>query len=149
MPVKCDTICFRNSTYFLLRLDLLPNGSILIGGVNLNNPISIQRNKDQIRSALLGGTSPLHKLNQQFTTLQLSLANAGGNGSPVVFNTFWSALKCSGITFQPVTLSNGVTITEDSVLDVLYTQAVLAIKQNRAADMVPIANIMALLNGRC
>src|SRR5262249_24772434 len=45
MPIKCDTICFRSSTYFLLRLDFLPSGSILIGGVNLNNPVSILRNK--------------------------------------------------------------------------------------------------------
>jgi hypothetical protein len=81
--------------------------------------------------------------------MQLSFANVGGTGSPRVFDTFWSPLKCSGIRFQPVTLSNGVTITEESVLDVLFTQAVLAIKQNRTADFVPLANIIALLNGRC
>jgi len=149
MPIKCDTICFRSSTYFLLRLDFLPSGSILIGGVNLNNPVSVLRNKDQIRLALQGGAGPLQKLNQQFVATQLSLANAGGTASPVVFNTFWSRLSCSGIDFQPVTLSNGVTLSPDSLLDTLVTQATLAIKQNRTVDMVAIANILALLNQRC
>ncbi|MCI0661087.1 MAG: hypothetical protein L0220_08435, partial [Acidobacteria bacterium] len=149
MPIKCDTICFRNSTYFLLRLDFLPNGSILIGGVNLNNPVSIQRSKDQIRIALQGGSGPLQRINQQFVATQMSLAFAGGTASPVVFNAFWSQLKCSGIQFQPVTLSNGVTLSPESLFDTLYMQAQLAIRQNRTADMIPIAQILALLNARC
>lgn len=149
MPIKCDTICYRDSSFFLLRLDYLPNGSILIGGVNFNNPVSIQRSKDQIRIALQGGGGPLGQINQQFVATQLSLAFAGGTASPVVFNTFWSPLRCSGVQFQPVTLSNGVTLSPDSLLDTLYMQAQLAIRQNRTADMIPIAQILALLNARC
>src|SRR5262249_33752958 len=71
MPIKCDTICFRSAMYFQLRLDYLPNGSILIGGVNLNNPVSIQRSKDAIRVALMGGPGPLQQLNQQYVATQL------------------------------------------------------------------------------
>ena len=149
MPMKCDTICFRTSTYFLLRLDYLPGGSILIGGANLNNPVSILKSKDLIRNALQGGAGPVQKLNQQYVATQLSLASAGGIGSPVVFNTFWSPLKCSGVHFDPVTLSNGVELSPDSLLDTLNTQAQLAIKQNRTADMLIIAQILSLLNGRC
>lgn len=147
--MKCDTICFRDPIYFQLRLNYLPGGSILIGGFNLNNPVSIQRSKDQIRNALMGGSGPLQQLNQQFVATQLSLAFNGGTASPVVFNTFWSPLKCSGVYFNPVTLSNGVTLAPDSLLDTLYQQSQLAIRENRTADMIPLAQILALLNSRC
>jgi hypothetical protein len=149
MPIKCDTICYRPPSYLLLRLDYLPNGSILIGGVNLNNPVSIQRSKNQIRIALEGGSGPLQRINQQFVATQINFAYAGGTGSPVVFNTLWSRLRCNGIEFQPVTLSNGVTLSPDSLLDTLVQQAISAIKQNRTQDMIPIAQILALLNSRC
>jgi hypothetical protein len=147
--MKCDTICFHNSTYFLLRLDYLPGGSIIVGGSNLNNPVSILRSKDLIRTALQGGSGPLQQLNQQYVATQLSLASAGGTASPVVFNTFWSPLKCSGLHFDPITLSNGVVLSPDTLLDTLNTQAQLAIRQNRTADMAAIAQILALLNARC
>ena len=149
MPIKCDTICFRSPSFYLLRLNYLPNGSILISGVNFNNPISIQRSKDQIRIALQGSGTGMLNLNREFVAMQISLAYAGGLGSPVVFNTYWSPLRCSGITFQPVTLSNGVTITPDSLIDTLFMQTQQAIRENRTADMGPLASIMALLNQRC
>jgi hypothetical protein len=40
-------------------------------------------------------------------------------------------------------------LSPDSLLDTLYMQAQLAIRQNRTADMIPIAQILALLNARC
>jgi hypothetical protein len=149
MPMKCDTICFHSPSYYVVRTDKLPNGSILIGGVNFNVPLNIQRNKDRIRAALLGGTSPLQLINQQFVATQLSFILYGGTGAPAPFNTLWSPLRCSGITFQPVTLSNGVTITPESLLNTLYVETVEAIKKNRSADMVPLAQILALLNSKC
>ena len=100
-------------------------------------------------NTLQGGSGPLQQLNQQFVAMQLSLIGAGGTGSPVVFNTFWSPLRCSGIDFTPITLSNGVTLNRDSLLDTLFMQAQLAIRENRTQDMIPLANIIALLNGRC
>jgi hypothetical protein len=150
MPVKCDTVCYRSIQYYLTNgMNRLPNGAILIGGTNFNNPVSIQRNKELIMQVLQGGTGPLQMLNKQFVAMQLSLASAGGTGSPVVFNTFWSPIRCSGITFTPVTLSNGVSLSRDSLLDTLFMQAQLAIRENRTQDMVALANIIALLNGRC
>lgn len=150
MPFKCDTICFRDSVQWLLTPEIRwPNGAILIGGVNFNNPVSIQRSSNQVRQALQGGAGPLQQLNQQYVTLQMSLAAHGGTGSPVVFNVFWSPLRCSGVDFTPVTLSNGVTLSRDSLLDTLFMQCQLAIRENRTQDMLPLAQILALLNGRC
>lgn len=149
MPIKCDTICFRSHLHFLNRIDNLPNGSILIGGVNVNAPINIQRNKEKVRQALFGGLSPLQQINQQFVATQISMILYGGTGAPAAFNTLWSSLRCSGITFPPVTLSNGVTIDPDSLVNTLFVETQNAIKQSRTADMIPLVQILALLNSRC
>lgn len=149
MPVKCDTICWRPTQFFLTNIRYLPGGTVLISGVNANNPIGIQQGTDSIRIALQGGASPMQRLNKEYVTAQLSLAYSGGSGSPVVFNTFWSVLSCSGIAFAPVTLSNGVTLSPSSLLDTLVTQTNLAIRENRLNDMGALADIWKLLNGRC
>ncbi len=147
--VKCDTICWRSTQFFITNIRYLPGGAILIPGVNANNPVGIQQNINGVRIALQGGSGPVQKLSKEFVTAQLSLAYSGGTGSPVVFNTFWSPLVCSGIAFAPTTLSNGVTLAPDSLLDTLVTQTTLAIKQNRPADMEKLADIWWLLNGKC
>lgn len=148
-PSKCDTICWRSTQFFITNIRYLPGGAILIPGVNANNPVGIQQNISTIRTALQGGSNPAQKLSKEFVTAQLSLAYSGGTGSPVVFNTFWSPLVCSGVSFQPVTLSNGVSLVPNSLLDTLVTQTTLAIKQNRSEDMEALAGIWFLFNGKC
>ncbi len=149
MTPKCDTICWRPTQFFITNIRYLPGGAVLIAGVNANNPIGIQQGTDAIKIALQGGAGQMQKLNKEYVTVQLSLAYSGGSGSPVVFNTFWSALSCSGVAFAPVTLSNGVTLAPSSLLDTLVTQTNLAIKQNRLNDMGALADIWKLFNGRC
>lgn len=149
MPVKCDTICWRQTQFFITNIQHLPGGTVLIYGVNSNNPVGTVTSTNAIRQALYGGTSVTARFNKEYITGQLSQLYAGGGGSPVVFNTLWSALSCSGISFGPVTLSNGVTLSSASLLDTLVTQSNLAIRQNRTQDMAALADIWALLNGRC
>jgi hypothetical protein len=91
-------------------------------------------------------TAPQH-LNQEFVAAQLSLNAAGGSGSPVTYNVLWSMLSCYQINFATVTLSNGATLAPASMLADLFTQAQLAIQENRTADMSAIAAIFDLLNG--
>ena len=146
---KCDTICWRSTQFFITNIRHLPGGTVLISGVNANNPIGIQQGNASVRIALQGGSSPMQRLNKEYVTAQLSLAYSGGSGSPVVFNTFWSALSCSRISFAPVTLSNGVTLSSNSLLDTLVNQTNLAIRENRLNDMGLLADIWALLNGTC
>jgi hypothetical protein len=146
---KCDTICWRTTQFFITNIRYLPGGTVLISGVNANNPVGIQQSSNAIRTALQGGSSGMQRLNKEFVTAQLSLAYSGGGGSPVVFNTFWSSLTCSGVAFAPVTLSNGVTLSPNSLLDTLMTQTTLAIKENRFGDMGALADIWTQVNGRC
>lgn len=149
MPKKCDTICWRPTQYFITFIRNLPGGTVLIPGVNANNPVGIQQNLNTIRTALQGGAAPSQKLSKEYVTAQLSIAGAGGQGSPVVFNTYWSMLRCSGVDFAPVTLSNGVVLSPDSLLDDLVNQTVLAIKSNASADYEKLASVWAQLNGKC
>jgi len=121
----------------------------LIGGINANNPVNIQQNKDRIRQALLGGNTPLDRMNQQFVATQLSFAIYGGTISPAGFATFWSPLHCSGLNFQPVTLSNGTIIGPDTLVTTLFEEATSAIKQSRTEDMILLTPILALLNEQC
>ena len=147
--IKCDTICWRSTQHWISNSRYLPGGTVLISGVNANNPVGIQQSLPAVRQALQGGNSAMQRINKEYVTAQISMAAAGGGGSPVVFNTFWSALSCSRVSFAPVTLSNGVTLSPISLLDTLNTQTVLAIKENRHADMFLLADIWALLNGKC
>jgi hypothetical protein len=155
-PVKCDTICFRPPTQCQLFLNCLPSGTIIIGGVNFNKPISIRTNGQAIQRALnpcLFGTNcrltPLQYLNQGYVAAQLSLAaHGGGTNSIIAINVLWGRLRCYPrlANFAPVTLSNGVTLTPGSMLKDLFMQAESAIRGNRTSDMLLLAQLFALLN---
>jgi hypothetical protein len=149
---KCDTICFRAPQWWALRSTptQFPNGAVLVGGVNFNNPINIRTNIPTIKMALQGGSGPLQKLNEEFVAAQINLAQAGGTSSAPVMNALWSNISCSGgglKNFAPVTLSNGVVITPNSMLKEMFMQAESAIRQNRTVDMIPLATLFDLLNG--
>lgn len=106
-------------------------------------------NTNAIRLLLQGGMSATQRLNSAFVTAQMSMNAAGGPSSAVVFNVFWSPLRCSGVSFAPVTLSNGVTFTIESLLDTLMNETVGAIRDNRQQDYDALAGIWSALNGRC
>jgi hypothetical protein len=153
---KCDTICFKPPTQCQIFLNKLPSGTIVIGGVNFNNPIDIQTNGPAIQRALnpcVTGIScrltPLQRLNQGYVAAQLSLAaHGGGTNSPIALNVLWGRLGCYPklTNFAPVTLSNGVTLTPNSMVKDLFEQARKAIQQNRTADFIPLAQLFELLN---
>ncbi len=147
---KCDTICFRSPQYYLLNLHRLPGGTVLIGGMNSNQPVSTDNTTAialVLRGRAIGTPTPLQRLNEEFVAAQLSINGAGGAGSPVAYNVFWSMLSCYQINFAPVMLSNGVTLSPTSMLNDLFGQAQMAIRENRTADMVALASVFDLLNG--
>lgn len=162
MPVKCDTICFRPPALCQIFFDKLPAGTILISGVNNNNPINIQTNGTLIRNALIPcpisfcTLTPVQYFNQQFVAAQLALAAVGGPSSAAGINALWSNLRCYSTlaNFQPVQLSNGVILTPNSMLKDLFEQARKVITENRtaadrASDMTKLADLLKLLNSTC
>jgi hypothetical protein len=142
----CNAICFRSPQYFRLNLDRLPHGTVLIGGMNYNRPISTT-DKRAVAMALRGGYTPLQQLNQEFVAAQLNVLNAGGDGSPKVFYAMEGELNCYGLKFDPVTLSNGFTISPDTKLKDLFQQTRFCIYDNHLVDMLVLARIFDMLNG--
>lgn len=144
LMLSCQTTCFQSAQYYLLNNSRWPSGSIFIGGVNFNNPVIIQNNIATITRALQGGTGSLQMLNQQYVATQLTIAAAGSNSSVGILN---SMLRCYGLKFSPITLSNGVTITRSSKVNDLLTQTRIAITNNNIADMDMLIPVFAMLNG--
>lgn len=142
--LNCQTTCMQSSSYYVININRLPVGDVIIGGVNFNNPVSIQNNLIDVRRALRGGTGPMQLLNQQYVATQISLAAVNGSSISGVFN---SPLACYGLTFEPVQLSSGVVLTRTTMLRDILNQARLSIGENRTDDMLKIATILALLNG--
>jgi hypothetical protein len=152
-PGKCVTLCFRSPQYYLLNIKRLPRGTVVIGGVNFNKPISTS-DTAAIQMALQGSNplgkmnpSPLQRLNREYVAAQLSLAAAGGATTPNVVNALWGTLRCSGLEFAPITLGNGATLSPDSMLKELFMNAQFAIQENRTADMLVLAALFAEING--
>lgn len=142
----CNAICYRSPQYFLLNLNRLPKGTVLVGGMNFNRPISTTDQR-AMAMALRGGFTLLQKLNQEFVAAQLNVLNAGGDGSPKVFYAMEGKLSCYGLEFDPITLSNGFEITPDTKLKDLYQQARFCIYDNKVEDMPALTKIFDLLNG--
>ncbi|HKQ73511.1 MAG TPA: IPT/TIG domain-containing protein [Blastocatellia bacterium] len=146
--LQCQLICIQSPQFFSLNTSKLPRGYIHIGGVNFNNPVLVQSFILDVRRALQGGTSPLQMLNQQYVAAQLSLLVSAGpfgaSGSAGVQNT---SLRCYGLNFAPIQLSNGFTISRNTTFGEMLSQSRSAIIANRTDDMTKLAMVLALLNG--
>jgi hypothetical protein len=157
-PAKCVTACFSAPEYYALKYECLIDtdfdfGTVIIGGQNFNNPILVDKCPERVLWVLKGSpffgpaATPLGRLNRQYVAAQLSLNRHGGYGSPAVIDILWSNLSCYMLMFQPVTLGNGATISQDSMLKDLFEQTLFAIKANRTADMTKLTAIWQMLNG--
>ena len=143
---ECNAICYRSPQYFKLNLDRLPHGTVLIAGMNGNQPVSTS-NKRVMGMALSGGYTPTQKFNQEFVAAQLNALRAGGDGSPSLFYAMEGKLSCYNLQFDEITLSSGVTLSPDSKLKELYQQAKLCIAANSIADQIELTKIFDQLNG--
>ncbi len=143
---QCNAICYRSPQYFRLNINSLPQGTVLVAGMNNNRPMSTTDRRGML-IALRGGYTVQQQLNQEFVAAQLNLLNAGGDGSPSVFYALTSKLKCYGLDFEPVTLSNGMILTPDTQLKELYQVARQCIALNASEDMPALTRIFDMLNG--
>lgn len=143
----CFTICFRSPDYYLINPRRVLRTPVLIAGENYNNPTS---DPAAVYFALRGSgvfsaASPTKSLNRQFVAAQLSLANAGGDGSGTAFSALKGQLSCYGLLATPVALSTGVELNADSTLGDLFGEARDAILENRVVDYMPLALILEQL----
>lgn len=143
---ECNTICYRSPQYFKLNIDSLPRGTVIIGGVNFNHPVSTTDRK-ALGIALRGGFTPLQQFNQEYVAAQLNMLNAGGDGSAKVFYAMQGPLTCYNLVFEAVTLSNGFVLSPESLLGDLYREARLCVSSNNVQDQIALTKIFDLLNG--
>jgi len=150
---SCSTLCFRAPQFYLLNLNRLPRGAVVIAELNANRPVSTD-NIAALRRALQGNAigagklTPMQKFNQQFVAAQLSWLQAGGDGSPAVVGASRSQLSCYHLMLPvPVELGNGFSLRPGTTLGNLFEQARSAIHGNRAPDLVALTDIFSQLNG--
>ncbi|MBL8190459.1 MAG: hypothetical protein JNK38_20750 [Acidobacteria bacterium] len=146
-PSTCFTICFRSPEYYLSNPKRILRLPVLIWGENYNNPTN---DPSSVYFALrgpglYGSYSPIKFFNQQFVAAQLSLANAGGDGSPTAFSALKGELSCYGLPASPVTLSNGVVLNSQSTLGDLFAEARDAIVEKRTVDFEALGKIFEKL----
>jgi hypothetical protein len=144
----CFTICFRSPEYYLSNPKRILRLPVLIWGENYNNPTS---DPSSVYFALrgpglYGSYSPIKFFNQHFVAAQLSLANAGGDGSPTAFSALKGELSCYGVPASPVTLSNGVVLNSQSTLGDLFAEARDAIVEKRTVDFEALGKIFEKLH---
>jgi hypothetical protein len=150
-PTKCDTLCYRSAAYWLLNPYEIPNGTVVIYGVNNNAPVSTSR-LSSIIQALQGNPmglnlTPREVFNREYVAAQLNILNQGGPGSPVWVNTMWANLSCYGIAFDNITLSSGAVLTQTSMVKELYMHITAAVQSRNDADLAKLTVVLKLLNG--
>lgn len=142
----CRTICFQSAQYYVLNPNRVPpQGEVLIGGVNNNLPVLIQDNQAAVQMALQAGGTPLSNITREYLAAQISILAADDQAN--VASILNSALRCYGLIFAEVNLTNRTKITPDTTVGTLLTQARLAILNSRTLDMIRIAPILLQLNG--
>jgi hypothetical protein len=124
---------------------------VWISGANGNLPISTN-NSLMMQQVLQGSVTGFRltaqqRFNQEYVAAQLNLILAGGQSSVVNANVLWANLSCYGINFEPVQLSNGVTLTSAMMVKDLFMQAQFVATQNRSADFARLAVLLDLFNG--
>ena len=159
-PGKCHTVCFQSDEYFRNKFECLAGNTFLCGiniivpGVNFNRPVNVCRFDDQVLYALKGGTiygttprNDYWRFVQQYVALQLGLELSASG--PAQFDALWGVMSCYNLPAGtlPVALSNGVTISSDSMLKDLFMQAQFALRDNRQADMAKLGRLFEALNG--
>ncbi|MGE0127439.1 MAG: putative Ig domain-containing protein [Blastocatellales bacterium] len=144
-PSCSQTICFRSSAYFSLNFgtSAIPRGTVLIGGVNLNNPVA--STDQRVKQALDGQSGAF---NREFVAAQLNILAASGLGAANVVTALASELSCYGLQFGLVRLSNGVILTPQSSLSDLISAANFVAKGGGdSKDNCIVTKLLGALNG--
>jgi hypothetical protein len=151
MTEGCKTICFRSAEYFYLmyctRPAEVPYGTVLVGGVNFNRPVSARSMPPVTALRVLKPQVPIQFLNREFVAAQLNLLLAGGEASHHVQEALRSPLSCYGLEFEPFQLSNGFIVNTTTRLSDVFAQTRQLIPQNRPEDMQALARVFDQLNG--
>ncbi|MGH9938906.1 MAG: immunoglobulin domain-containing protein [Blastocatellia bacterium] len=145
VPECIQTICFRSAAFFSLNsgTPLIPNGSVIIGGVNSNSPIP--STDPRVKEAL---DEQVGTFNREFVAAQLNLLVANELGAGNVATALASNLSCYGLQFSSVTLSDGRGLSPQSPLSDLIAGATSVAKETGTdRDKCLLIRLFIALNG--
>jgi len=145
VPECRQTICFRSAAFFSLNsgTPLIPNGSVIIGGVNSNSPIP--STDLRVKEAL---DEQIGTFNREFVAAQLNLLVANELGAADLATALASHLNCYGLQFSSVTLSSGLVLSPQSPLSDLISGATSVAKETGTdRDKCILIRLFIALNG--
>jgi hypothetical protein len=137
-PTNCQNVCLQSAEYQLSNSSSWPSGSIWVGRFLYNTRWS----RLTIRRSLEGTGTLQEQLTRQFSASQLSVL-AGGN-TPGIVN---SLLGCYQVTFDPIQLSSGETVSRSTSLADLFNWTRIAITENVVEDQQALLPLFEALNG--
>jgi hypothetical protein len=139
------TICFRSARYFSLNwgTNNIPNGVVLVDGVNAGNPIL--STDPRVKLALDG---LFGALNREWVAAQLNVLGASGLGAANVATALQSPLRCYGLDFDPVTVGGMQQFTVETKLFDLYNYLITAVRSGVSGrDACVLTKLLNHLNG--
>ncbi|MFZ4627453.1 MAG: PPC domain-containing protein [Blastocatellia bacterium] len=137
-PINCQTVCLQSADYYLNNSTSWPSGFIWIGRFTHSTRYS----RLTIRRALEANVTLQEQLTRQFSAAQLSVL-AGGN-SPGISN---SSLNCYQVSFDPIQLSTGVSVSRTTSLSDLFNWTRTALVNNVVEDQQALLPLFEELNG--
>lgn len=137
-PINCQTVCLQSAEFHLNNSSIWPSGSIWIGRFLYNTRYS----RLAIRRSLEGNVTLQEQLTRQFSAAQLSVL-VGGNSLGIVN----SSVGCYQVSFDPIQLSTGETISRTTSLADLFNWTRAAIASNVVQDQQALLPLFELLNG--
>jgi len=137
-PINCQTVCLQSADYYLNNSTTWPSGFIWIGRFTHSTRYS----RLTIRRALEANVTLQEQLTRQFSAAQLSVL-AGGN-SPGIIN---SSLNCYQVSFDPIQLSTGESVSRTTSLSDLFNWTRIALVNNVVEDQQALLPLFEALNG--
>jgi len=145
VPDCRQTLCFRSASFYSLNTGtpLIPNGSVVIGGVNSGNPVSTT--DPLVKQAL---DEQFGTFNSEFVAAQLNLLSASALSSEDLAAVMAASLGCYGLQFSSVTLSDGKVLSPQSPLsDLMASAAFVARETGTERDKCILIRLLGALNG--
>ncbi len=145
---KCHTFEFNDALYFKLWPNKRPGGTVNIPN---NIPSNVNGHSNHVNIALQKATAfnatDQRKLLGWYLAMQMSLYKNGGAGSAPVQDILWGNLGCwSTWGTTSVTLSNGVTLDQNSMFKDLMMQVQFALANNNTADYAVLIGLLSQLS---
>lgn len=146
--IDCHTFEFNDALYFKLNPNKRPGGTVNLPG---NIPANVNGHSNHVNIALANAVSwnatDKQELLGWYLALQMSMYNNGGAGSGPVLGILNSPLSCwSTWGSTSFTLSNAVTIDQNTLFKDYVAEIQSAIAQNRAADYVALINSLVQIS---